>query len=320
MVDQHGLEHLARQAAELRRDLARPPRSGTRRGRATPRAGRGRRTARAAVARAQPLRDAARARSSGSSSTKRSSQRSLQLGERSRRRTVPPAPRGRKRWPRVASPLATIGRPCAPATELVDRERHHLPSSSATSQRIGRPNGNAPLPSSSQASQLMRFGNASARSRRGEKRRQHLARRAARDLLARRAGRARRAWPRPSAPAAEPRPRRRSSAKPCAARVHAPAASFATLSAGPQTGSSRSAWRASSSAAQHQPARRPRHAHVLRLQELARRPRPRSAARSCSARPGEPARRHLLAADLEQELRHAGLAAVSAGVARAAST
>ena len=117
------------------------------------------------------------------------------------------------------------------------------PSSSAIIQRMGRPNGNAPLPSSSQASQLIRFG---------------------------------KARPRSSAPridgntSADARPgvfftneRYTSSgtagslaetssasgvaptffANPFAAFVHAPSPPFATLSEGPQTRSSRSACR-----------------------------------------------------------------------------
>ena len=52
------------------------------------------------------------------------------------------------------------------------------PSSRNTSQRIGRPNGKAPRPSSSQASQLMRFGNASAAQDGGEEARQDLGGRA----------------------------------------------------------------------------------------------------------------------------------------------
>ena len=42
-----------------------------------------------------------------------------------------------------------------------------VPSRRAISQRIGRPKAKAPLPSSSQASQLIRFGNESARSTAG---------------------------------------------------------------------------------------------------------------------------------------------------------
>ena len=78
----------------------------------------------------------------------------------------------------------TIDRPWPAATSSwiangTDRRR----PSRATIQRMGRPNGNAPLPSSSQASQLMRFGNASARRSAGEQRGHHLAGGAARDLL-----------------------------------------------------------------------------------------------------------------------------------------
>ena len=149
--------------------------------------------------------------------------------------------------------------------QLVDRERHDLRRPAAPpASGSGRPNGKAPLPSSSQASQLMRLGKARPRSSAaitaGSTSRGVAARRRLATKKVQLAGPAGSFGACCELSAATPLLR----AKPCAAPVHCPAASFATFSDGPQTFSSRSACRASDLRAQHQPARRREGRDVLR--------------------------------------------------------
>ena len=172
-------------------------------------------------------------------------------------REVGEATSTRDRRPRARRGAGSDGRTCRvaalddrrgpsrprPSSKIVNGTT--APSSSATIQRMGRPNGNVPLPSSSQASQLMRLGKARPRSRAASTAGQHLAPRRGRPSASRGevdlAGRGRilgrllelidrrrrSSWRSPGR-----RPSRR------------PAASRATLSDGPQTLSSRSACRA----------------------------------------------------------------------------
>ena len=78
--------------------------------------------------------------------------------------SCPASSLGRTRWPRVRKPLSTMTSPFFPAMRPCITKGTTCPSRRTTIQRIGRPNGKAPLPSSSQASQLIRFGKASPRS------------------------------------------------------------------------------------------------------------------------------------------------------------
>ena len=188
-----------------------------------------------------------------------------------------------------ASPLSHDRAPFAPVRPARrSRTARPAPSSSATSQRIGRPNGNAPLPSSSQASQLMRLGKASRAAARRSPPGSTSRGRAAGASSSRGAGRARPARPGPW------RACWRSSgrtplffANPCAAPVHAPggvlrdlerrtpdlllAVRLARASTSPRTTSRRGVENGRDACG---------------LQVLARRPAPSKRWRSCSVRPG----------------------------------
>ena len=299
VVDEHGLEHLGAAASGTRPGPRRPRRSGTRRGRATPRAGRGRRRPRPRGGRGP--RRCEPSRSAGSRITNRSRSARSRSANDPTSTGRPPEPCGRKRWPRVAPPLSTTTGPCAPSSQGVDRERHdraveqQRPASGSAGRTGRRPcRRRATRPSSSASGRRAR-----AERRRGAPGSTSAVGRPAtlpheeQVPLARLRGVLRR--PRPG-------PRRRPPfffAKPWAAPVHFPAASFATLSDGPQTGSSRSAWRAGDVGPQHEAPRRPQDGRVLRRDELAG-PRPRGSARAAARRGPAARRRHLLEADLER--------------------
>ena len=189
------------------------------------------------------------ARSSGSRITNRSrSARSRSANERTSTGR-PPEPFGRKRWPRVARPLSHDDRALRPALDRVDGERHDGP--------VEQEDEPADRPAERERAAAVvepRVPAHALREERGRAGRRRGARAAprrwgARPPSSRRAGRARPASPGPWRPRPGPRPRPRSSSRSPARRPStSPRASFATLSDGPQTGSSRSGWRAGTSA------------------------------------------------------------------------
>ena len=188
-------------------------------------------------------------RAAGSRITKRSRRRRSSSANERTSTGRPPEPFGRKRWPRVARPLSTTTGPFAPPSAAWIANGTTAPSSRRTSQRIGTAEREGPAAVVEPRVPAHALREEKRAQDAGQESRQHLGGGAPLPPSSRRAGAARRASRGPWLP--RPGPRRRRAfffAKPCAAPVHFPAASFATLREGPQTGSSRSGWRAGTSA------------------------------------------------------------------------